>query len=313
MDARTGELRFEGRVVIVTGAGANPGMGRSHARLFAERGASVVVNDLGVGMDGRGRVKSNAEAVAEEIRREGGSAVADVNSVAERDSAAAVVQTALDAFGRVDVLVNNAGIVNHAPFDVLSDGDAQRAVDVHLMGSIWMTRAAWPHMNANGYGRIVNITSGSMFGHSHVSIYGAAKAGAFGLARNLAVEGQPHDIKVNCVSPSAGGVSVTLFNDRDTEFVRMMQEKNRPEYVSPTVALLSHESCPCSGKVLNVYGGHVEEVFFGRTQGYHKPGMTLEDVAANWDQVTDRTDAVWFEDAEDYAIPPWVTIPYVPS
>jgi NAD(P)-dependent dehydrogenase (short-subunit alcohol dehydrogenase family) len=307
------EFRFDGKVAIVTGAGNNPSLGRAYCRLFAERGASVVVNDLGVGSDGRNRVRANAVAVAEEICGEGGIAVADTNSVAEKESAEAVVQTALDAFGRVDILVNNANVINHAPFDVLSDADVQRQVDVHLMGTIWMNRAVWPHMKKNGYGRIVNIASGAMWGHSHTSIYGAAKAGAFGLARNLAVEGQPHGIKVNTVSPQGGGVSVKVFNDEESDFYKEMMEYYRPELVAPTVALLSHEQCPCNGKIFFVSGGRVHEIFIGRTQGYFNRSMTIEDVLENWDEVTDRTDPKWFQDAEEYEVPQFVTIPYEPS
>jgi NAD(P)-dependent dehydrogenase (short-subunit alcohol dehydrogenase family) len=306
-------LGFDGRVVIVTGAGNDPSLGRAYARLFAQRGARVVVNDFGVGSDGRGRKRADAVAVAEQITAEGGIAVADTNSVAEQESAAAIVRTALDAFGRVDVLINNAGVVNHAPFDVLSDNDIRRMVDVHLMGSVWVTRAAWPVMKANGYGRIVNITSGAMFGLPHVSAYGAAKGGLFGLARNLAVEGAPHGIKVNALSPSGGGASVMTFNDEQTEWTKMMNERQRPELVAPAVALLAHERCPCSGKTFEVAGGRVQEIFFARSAGYDNVDITVEDLLANWDLVTDRDHPFWYADNVEYAIPPWVTRPYSPS
>lgn len=308
------ELRLDGKVAIVTGAGNNPSLGRSYCRLFAERGASVVVNDLGVGSDGRGRIRANAVEVAEEICRGGGIAVADTNSVAEKESAEAIVQTALDAFGSVDILINNANVVNHAPFDVLSDADLRRQVDVHMMGTIWMNRAVWPHMKKQGYGRIVNVASGAMFGHSETSIYGAAKAGVFGLARNLAVEGQPHGIKVNVLSPQAGGASVKVFNPEETDFVKAMMEEFQPELVAPAVALLSHERCPCSGKLFFVGGGRVAEVFIGRTRGYFNREMTTEDVLEHWDEVTERADPHWYPDAEEYEeVSRWVTVAYKPA
>jgi NAD(P)-dependent dehydrogenase (short-subunit alcohol dehydrogenase family) len=307
------QLRFDGKVVIVTGAGNVPSLGRAYAQLFAQRGAQVVVNDLGVGADGRGVKRANAVAVAEEICKDGGVAIADTHSVAERDSAEAIVQTAIDAFGTVDVLVNNAGVVNHAPFDVLSDADVQRMVNVHLMGTIWMARAVWPYMKEKGYGRIVNTASGTLFGMPHVSIYGAAKGGVFGLTRNLAVEGQPYDIKVNTLSPAAGGASAMTFNPSETEWTKLMNEQQPPALVAPLVALLSHERCPSTGKFLDSGGGRVREVFFGKTQGYENRSMTPEDLLTNWGQVTDRSNPTWYLDAIPYEIPPWTTAPYVPS
>ena len=159
------ELRFDGRVAIVTGAGGqDPSLGRSHATLLAERGAKVVVNDLGVGPDGRGIMRANAQQVADEIRAAGGEAVPDQHSVAEEEGARSVVATALDTWGRLDIVVNNAGVCFMAHFDKISSADIRQIIDVHLMGTLWMCRAAWPHMREAGYGRIVNTTSGAMFG-----------------------------------------------------------------------------------------------------------------------------------------------------
>jgi NAD(P)-dependent dehydrogenase (short-subunit alcohol dehydrogenase family) len=283
------ELRFDGRVAIVTGAGGSPGLGRAYARLLAERGAKVVVNDLGVGPDGRGVQLAHADLVAREIVEAGGEALADTNSVAGRDSARAVVETALDAWGRVDILVNNAGVCPLALFEEVSDDDIEAVVGVHLMGAIWMCRAVWPHLKTQGYGRIVNISSGAMYGQRYVPIYGAAKAGVFGLTRALAVEGAPHGICINTVSPAAGTVAITHMNE-DSPFLRGLMAL-RPEQVAPLVAFLAHETCSLTGKAFNASGGHVEEDFASNTRGYDNPDLTLEDVRDNLQVVLDRTDA----------------------
>lgn len=249
------ELRFDGRVAIVTGAGGQePSLGRSHAKLLAQRGAKVVVNDLGVGPDGRNILRANAEQVADEICAAGGEAVADLHSVADEDGARRVVQTAMDVWGRVDILVNNAGVCFMAHFDEISDADIRNVIDVHLMGTVWMCRAAWPHMRDAGYGRIVNTTSGAMFGLENLSIYGAAKGGIFGLTRGLAVEGAPLGIKVNALGPAANTTAVRHFNN-PSAFTRLMEDHFPTGLVSPAVAFLVHESCPVSGANLEAGGG----------------------------------------------------------
>ena len=241
------ELRFDGRVAIVTGAGGrDPSLGRSHASLLAERGAKVVINDLGVGPDGRGIMRANAEQVAEQIRADGGEAVADLHSVADEDGARSVVATALDTWGRVDILINNAGICFMAHFDEISDGDIRNIIDVHLMGTIWMCRAAWPHMREAEYGRIVNTTSGAMFGIENLSIYGAAKSGIFGLTRGLAVEGTDLGIKVNALGPAANTTAIRHFNE-PSPFTDLMEGHFPVGLVSPAVAYLAHESCRAVG------------------------------------------------------------------
>ena len=159
------EMRFDGRVAIVTGAGGRPSLGRSYVHLFAERGAKVVVNDLGVGPDRHGREPAHAEIVDA-----GGEAIADTHSVAEEDSAKAVVQTALDAWGKVDILINNAGVAILAKFDEISSKDIRNVINVHLFGNVWMCRAVWNHMREREYGRIVNITSGALNGLRYVVI-----------------------------------------------------------------------------------------------------------------------------------------------
>jgi NAD(P)-dependent dehydrogenase (short-subunit alcohol dehydrogenase family) len=286
-------MRFDGQVAIVTGAGGNPSLGRSFAHLLAERGAKVVVNDLGVGPDGRGIELAHADVVAQEIVDAGGEAVADLHSVAEEDSAQAVVQTALDIWGRVDILVNNAGVCTLAAFDEVSAADIHRMVSVHLMGNIWMCRAVWPHMKAAGYGRIVNINSGAMFGAArHVVIYGAAKGGIFGLTRGLALEGYEHGIRVNTLGPAAG-TKAHQHLQLESDALTMMMERLPPELVAPTVAFLAHEECPCSGKYFEAMGGSVQERVFAQTPGYSDAALTLEAVRDHYEQIVDRSELVF--------------------
>jgi NAD(P)-dependent dehydrogenase (short-subunit alcohol dehydrogenase family) len=305
-----GELRFDGRVAIVTGAGGRPSLGRAYAHLLAARGAKVVVNDLGVGPDGRGIERAHADVVAQEIVDAGGEAIADVHSVADRDGAQAIVQAALDAWGRVDVLVNNAGVCPLALFEEISDADIQAIVDVHLMGQIWMSRAVWPHMLERGYGRIVNITSGALLGLRKVPIYGAAKAGAFGLMRALAVEGAGQGIAVNAVSPAAGTVAITHMNV-ESEFRDAMMA-NAPEQVAPVVAYLAHETCELTGRGFDVGGGHVDEYYVATTSGYTDAELTVEGVRDHLDAILDRTDATPMADARE--VPDIIANkPYVPA
>jgi NAD(P)-dependent dehydrogenase (short-subunit alcohol dehydrogenase family) len=279
-----GELRFDGRVAIVTGAGGNPSLGRSYAHLLASRGARVVVNDLGVGPDGRGILRADAARVVEEIRAAGGEAVSDESSVAEEDSARAIVQAALDRWGRVDIVINNAGVVIMGGFDEISAADIDRMVAVHMLGTIWMCRAAWPHMVEQGYGRIVNTSSSSLFGARATAIYGAQKGGIFSLTRGIAAAGAEHGIKVNSVAPGAGTVAVSYSNE-DSDWVRQTMARQTPELAAPAVAFLAHEECPVSGRCLSSSGGHVAEVFVDETAGYTNAELTVEDVRDNFEQV----------------------------
>lgn len=293
------ELRFDGRVAIVTGAGGRePSLGRSHAKLLAERGAKVVVNDLGVGPDGRNLLRASAEQVADEICAAGGEAVADVHSVADADSARNVVQTALDRWGRLDILVNNAGICFMTQFDEISDADVRNVIDVHMMGTVWMCRAAWPHMREAGYGRIVNTTSGAMFGVKYLSIYGAAKGGIFGLTRGLALEGAPLGIKVNALGPAANTSAVEHFND-PSAFTRLMEDHFPTSLVSPAVAFLVHESCPVSGANLEAGGGNVGIRVFGQTTGHCDSDLTIEKVRDNFAAIVDTSTARLMPDLPD--------------
>jgi NAD(P)-dependent dehydrogenase (short-subunit alcohol dehydrogenase family) len=284
------ELRFDGRVAIITGAGGQPpSLGRAYAFFLAERGARVVVNDLGVGPDGRGGLVANAELVAAEIRDAGGEAVADTHTVAESDSAKAVVQTALDAWGRVDILINNAGVLALALFDEISDADCELIIASHLFGSLWMSRAVWPHMKDAGYGRIVNIGSVSMLGSPYNVVYGAAKAGLLGLARGLALEGRLYGISVNALHSQASTAKHEYLMVE--KFVQAGAPKS-VDQVAPVIAYLCHESCTLSGSFIYAGGGLVSEYVFSRTTGYDNPQLSAEDVAENLDLATAREGAI---------------------
>ncbi|OBH98102.1 SDR family NAD(P)-dependent oxidoreductase [Mycobacterium sp. E2733] len=290
------ELRFDGRVAIVTGAGGqDPSLGRSHATLLAERGAKVVVNDLGVGPDGRGTMRANAEHVVEEILAAGGEAVPDQHSVAEEDGARRVVTTALNTWGRLDILVNNAGVCFLAHFDEISSADIRTVIDVHLMGTVWMCRAAWQHMREAGYGRIVNTTSGAMFGIENLSIYGAAKSGIFGLTRGLAVEGTPLGIKVNALGPAANTTAIRHFNET-SPFTSLMEAHFPTGLVSPAVGYLAHEACELSGANLEAGAGNVGLRVFGQTAGYTDTGLTVEKVRDHLSAIIDKRTAAMIPD-----------------
>ena len=299
-------LRFDGRVAIVTGAGGREdglqSLGRAYARLLGSRGAKVVVNDLGVGPGGRvgrdGAVAQpgRAEFVAQEIVEDGGEAIADTHSVADRDSAHAIVQTALDEWGRVDIVVNNAGAHWLSRFDEMTDDDVVTTINTHLMGNIWMCRAAWPHMKREQYGRIVNISSGSMFGYLYVPIYGAAKAGIYGLTRGLAVEGLEDGIRVNAVMPGAYTADVERAMV-DSDYKQLLM-RSTPEQVAPAVAYLAHETCSLTGKAIRSAAGKVGEIFSSNAVGYSDPDLTPEAVRDHLETVLDRTDAAPVDEAD---------------
>ena len=275
------QLGFDGKVVIITGAGG--GLGRQHALLMASRGALVVINDLGGAIDGSGSDKGAAEKVVDEIRAAGGEAVADTNSVATPEGGKAIVQTALDAFGKVDVVINNAGILRDKAFHNMEPDLMNPVFDVHLKGAFHVTQPAWVVMREQGYGRIISTSSAAgIFGNFGQANYGAAKMGLVGFTRVLAVEGAKYNIKANAIAP--------LALTRMTEtLMGALGEKLDPALVSPLVAFLAHEDCPVSGEVFSVGGGRVAQVIIAETQGYHKASLSMEDVRDNWDTITDTT------------------------
>ncbi|KWX20045.1 hypothetical protein AFM11_32240 [Mycolicibacterium wolinskyi] len=283
------ELRFDGRTAVVTGAGGNPSLGRSHALLLAQRGANVVVNDIGRTAAPGYAGTASAHAVVGEIRRAGGKAVADTNSVATEEGAAALIDTAIDAFGRVDVLVNNAGVSIAAAFDEMTAHDIRQHIDINLMGTIWTCRAVWPHMKANGYGRIVNTGSGAFAGAPLLVAYSASKGGVFSFTRALAGEGAEYGIKVNSLNPGAFTRMVAAQQDESSPMYQMAQASLPPELVAPVAAFLSHESCRANGDTINGAGGLVNRVYLAETGGFSENPLTIETVAERWAEVIDGT------------------------
>jgi NAD(P)-dependent dehydrogenase (short-subunit alcohol dehydrogenase family) len=280
------ELRFDGRTAIVTGAGGNPSLGRAHAMLLASRGARVVVNDIGRDPESPHYADSaSAEKVAQEIRALGGTAVADTNTVATEAGAEALIRTAIDAFGGVDILVNNAGLSLAAPVEEMSAHDHERHMQINLTGSLLTCRAAWPHMRARGYGRIVNTSSGSFAGYGSLVAYGASKGGVFSLSRALAAEGAPFGIKVNTINP--GGFTRMLVAQQ-FESSPMYQEAkaNIPaELSSPMVGFLAHEDCPVTGESFDSVAGMVRRVYIAHTEGFFDRGIDMEMIRDRWEEV----------------------------
>ena len=271
------DLGFDGKVAIITGAGG--GLGRSHALDLARRGALIVVNDLGGAADGTGGSHTAAQQVVDEIKAAGGEAVPNYDSVATPEGGQAIVQTAVDAFGRVDIIINNAGILRDTSFKNMTPDQLNPVLDVHLRGAFYVTQPAWQLMRDQGYGRIVNTSSGAgIFGNFGQTNYGAAKMGLVGFTRVLAVEGAKNNIKVNAIAPVA--------KTRMTEdLLGPAADQLAPEFVTPVVTYLVHESCPVSGEVYSVGGGRVARVFIGVTPGYMNKDLTAETVAENFEQI----------------------------
>jgi NAD(P)-dependent dehydrogenase (short-subunit alcohol dehydrogenase family) len=263
-------MRFDGRVAIITGAGG--GLGRCHALELARRGAKVLVNDLGGALDGSGASSSAAQRVVDEITASGGQAAANHDSVATPAGGQAIVQAALTAFGRVDVLVNNAGILRDKAFHKMDPAMVDAVLDVHLKGAFYVSQPAFALMREQGYGRIISTSSASgLFGNFGQANYGAAKAGLAGLTRVLALEGAGHGIKANAIAPIA---STRMTQDLLGDLASQVS----PESVSPVVAYLAHQDCSVNGNVYSVAGGRIARIFVAETQGVVLPEITAEAV-----------------------------------
>ena len=282
------ELRFDGKAAIVTGSGRN--LGREYALLLASRGARVVVNDLGVAIsdtDGSGEAPPSnpSDDVVREIVGAGGDAVANYDSVATAAGGKAIVQTALDAFGRVDVVVNNAGQVRMAPFAEFSDDLTDTVIDTQMRGLLNVSRPAWRAMSESGTGgRFVNVSSGAAFGGvPDGSVYSMAKMGVVGVTRAMASEGRPAGIAANVISPSAKTRQGTGFGP--IPWSPELAEWLHPRLVAPLVGWLAHEACPLTGEWFTVGGGHVARVGITVTEGYLDRDATIDSIATHVDDI----------------------------
>jgi NAD(P)-dependent dehydrogenase (short-subunit alcohol dehydrogenase family) len=285
------ELRFDGKVVIVTGAGRN--LGREYALLLASRGARVLVNDLGVGISDTDGVaeappRPPADDVVVEITAAGGEAVANRDTVATPEGGRAIVDAALDAFGAVDVVVNNAGQVRMAPFTELTEAQLDAVIDTQLRGALNVSRPAWAVMAERGGGRFVNVSSGAAFGGvPGGAVYGMAKMGVIGLTLAMASEGRDAGISANVIAPYAKTRPETGFGPFPAS--AELNEWLHPRLVAPLVGWLAHESCPVTGECFSVGGGHYARVVLEITDGLVDRDATIERIAAGASEILDST------------------------
>lgn len=297
-------IRFDGRAVVVTGAGN--GLGRAHALELGRRGARVVVNDFGGAMDGSGSSAKPADRVVEEIRAAGGEAVASYDSVASSAGGRRIVEICMDAFGRIDAVVNNAGNLRYAPFDELDDESVEALIGTHLLGAFHVSRPAFRRMRGAGYGRMVFTSSGAgLFGNLQQAHYMAAKAGLLGLCNAVALEGAPLGIRANCVLPvahtrMAEGTDISILPAEHR--ARMaglgeIRDTMRPEFVTPLVVYLASEACTVSQQAFSAVYGRFARVFVGVTSGWYGPST----VPASAEQVRDQLAQIG--DRARYAVP----------
>ncbi|MFN3008134.1 SDR family NAD(P)-dependent oxidoreductase [Mycolicibacterium wolinskyi] len=279
-------LRFDDRVAVITGAGR--GLGRAYALLLASRGAKVVVNDSGGSLTGDGADAAPAHDVAAEIAAAGGVAVVSTDSVVTPDGGRAIIDTAIEHFGRVDILIHNAGTVRRGSLKEMSFADFEAVLDVHLRGAFHVVRPAFPIMCDAGYGRVVLTSSiGGLYGNHNVANYAVAKAGLIGLSNVVALEGAAEGVTCNVIVPSA---VTRMAEGIDTSAYPPMG----PELVAPTVGWLAHESCSVSGEMLIAIGGRVARALIAETSGVYRPSWTIEDVAENLGAIRDLENSVIF-------------------
>ncbi len=289
-------VRFDGRVAVVTGAGS--GLGRSHAMMLAARGAKVVVNDLGGAVDGRGSSSAAADQVVAAIKQAGGQAVANHDSVSTAEGGERIVKAAIDNFGQIDILVNNAGVLRDKTFGRMELADFQLVLETHLMGSVYCTKAAWPHMRDKKYGRVVMTSSGAgLYGNFGQANYGAAKMGLVGLMNVLKLEGLRDGILINTIAP----IATTRMTE--TGYPKEFLAHLKPEHVSAAVLYLCSEEFTQSGVVLSAGGGYV-----AKAEMVEAPGVFLDpakpadpdDIARVFDKISDMKGAASFHSADEY-------------
>lgn len=280
------ELRFDDRVAVITGAGR--GLGAAYARFLASRGARVVVNDPGVSMAGDGSDVGPAQQVVQEIKAAGGEAVANIDSVATPAGGEAIIKAALDHYGRIDILIHNAGNVRRALLKEMSYEDFESVLDVHLRGGFHVVRSAFPYMCEAGYGRIVLTGSiNGLYGNRGVVNYSAAKAGLIGLSNVAAIEGEEYGVKSNIILP---GAVTRMAEGLDTSKYPPMD----PELVAPAVAWMAHESCTITGEMLIAIAGRIARAYAAETQGVYRPAWTVEQVAEQIEAIRNAEDPLIF-------------------
>jgi len=301
MTADQSEISFAGRVALVTGAGN--GLGRAHARELARRGASVVVNDLGGDVDGTGGSPRAAEQVVDEIAAAGGRAVPSFDSVATPEGGERIVATALDTFGRLDAVVNNAGILRNERFDEMTREQLMGVLDTHLLGAFHVSQPAYRVMRDQGYGRFVFTSSGSgLFGLRHQANYASAKAAIAGLSSVVAIEGAEYGILSNAVAPVATTRIVAGMRPQDISADDLARASrgdptvalpDGPDFVSPIVAYLASEACTVTQQIFSAASGRFARVFVGVTRGWYGPidaPATAESVRDHLDEINDRSE-----------------------
>jgi NAD(P)-dependent dehydrogenase (short-subunit alcohol dehydrogenase family) len=276
-NSRIDQLRYDGRVAVVTGAGS--GLGREYALLLASRGASVLVNNRATQTPGEPDGPSSAERVASQIREAGGDAIADHHSVETVDAGQAIVDHALSAFGRLDILINNAGGVCDKSFRNMTAEAFENVIDVHLLGAFYTASSAWAAMRDQAYGRIVNVTSAAgLLGNFGQANYGAAKMGLVGLTKTLAVEGKKYNIHVNALAPMARTKMTESLLDEEVHL--------DPAQVASVAAYLVHENCAASGEIYSAGGGRFARYFIGLTQGHYQHDLDIESVRDHFDRAS---------------------------
>lgn len=280
------EMRFDKRVAVITGAGR--GLGRAYALLLASRGAKVVVNDPGVSMKGDSTGEGPADSVVQEIKSAGGEAIANTDSVATPEGGQAIIDTAINTYGRIDILIHNAGIVRRAMLDEMTYEDFESVLDVHLRGGFHVVRPAFPHMKKAGYGRVVMTGSiNGLYGNVGALNYSVAKGGLIALANVVALEGAEHGIKSNTILPAAvtrmsEGVDTSAFPPMD------------PDLVAPTVGWLAHENCSINGEMLASAAGRVSRAFPAESPGVYQSSWTIEQIGEQIDAIRQADEPLVF-------------------
>ena len=278
------QLRFDGRVAVITGAGR--GLGKAYALLLAKLGAKIVVNDIGGGLNGSGSDLGPAQNVVDEIRSHNGEAIANTDSVATPEGGKAIIQSALDAYGRIDILVHNAGNVRPASLKEMSYEDFESVLDVHLRGAFHVVRAAFPVMCERSYGRIVLTSSiGGLYGNQNVANYAVSKSGMIGLCNVAALEGESEGVKCNVIVPGAvtrmaEGIDVSAYPPME------------PDLVAPVVGWLCHEQCDINGELLVSIAGRVAKAYISETRGVYQPEWSVDAVSQRMAEVRDTNQAL---------------------